>query len=492
MNKPNLVHLVMIAAPFRVGVEDMTRPPSALLYVGGFLKRHGFEVQVHHIREMELEKTVEVIVSGPRPLFVGFSVITGQPVASSARMSRLIKRAKPDWIIVWGGIHPSLLPEETLNLGSVDFVVVGEGEHTALDLAQSLREGSSNFQGIGGLAFLESGRPVINPPRPFEKDLDKFQQDWSLVDIKKYIRKESGRSGFCFITSRGCPHNCGFCYNQKFNHRRWRAHSLDFVIRELLNIKKETGISFVTFDDDNFFSNPKRGLEILRRLREQGLECDWLELRVDYITEDFIRRLVELGVKNIFVGWESGSDHTLGQISKGFNRGLILEKTKILAKFPKLVIDASAIVGFPWESEPEIQKTITCALEMFRLKPFRLNFNLGLYVPYPGSPIVGEALTRGFRFPAEPEGWRSFDILSGAMKLPWLSQDKVRKYTLVDNYAKLLYVRPGIGFWRGIIKYSMALAAFLRLKTGFLAWPWEAWLVNRRLSRLLRKALVQS
>jgi anaerobic magnesium-protoporphyrin IX monomethyl ester cyclase len=463
-----LVHLVSIAAPFRNGVEDMTRPPSALLYVGGHLRRHGFDVRVHHVRERDMPATTREILEGPPPLFVGFSMMTGMPIAASAKASAAIKAARPDIPIVWGGIHPSLMPRECLTLPWVDYVVMGEGEEAALELAQFLSRGCpADPHRILGIGFKEGTQPMLTPPRPFAHDLDEFRQDWSLVDPRRYLRPEGS---IHFITSRGCPHDCGFCYNLDFNRRRWRGHSVEFAVEAVTSLCRASGARSVVFDDDNFLVNRRRGLEILRRLKQCGINCNWLELRCDYITDELIGELADLGVRCVFVGWESGSDATLQRISKGFNRDLILERMAILGEHRRLTIDASAIIGFPWETPEDVEQTVDTALAIFRMAPFRVQFNLGIYVPYPGTPILQEALDRGFSFPIDPEGWRKFDILSGEMRVPWLDAQTTRRYNLLDRYAKRLRV---YGTWLRVHRIATALVAYGRLRLRFFAFPFE-------------------
>jgi radical SAM superfamily enzyme YgiQ (UPF0313 family) len=483
------IHLISIAAPFRVGLEDMTRPPSGILYVGGNLVRHGFDVKIHHIRESEISSTAGDILADTDVLIAGFSLMTGKQITLSAEMSLMLKTKRPSMTVVWGGIHPSLMADECLRFGFVDYVVIGEGETTAVELARYL-SGDSAYDSphaIQGLAFMEGAGTVVTPARPFEKDIDNFRQDWSLVDLNRYVRKSKTGRNFCFITSRGCPHSCGFCYNQKFNMRRWRAHSVDVVVDELTKIKEKTGINSVTFDDDNFFTNKKRGLEILRRLKENGIVCQWVELRVDYISEDLISQIVALGVETIFTGWESGNGKTLKKIAKGFTPELILEKIRILSKFKQLTIDASGIVGFPWEDEEDMEETISFVLEMFKANPFRLNFNVGIYVPYPGAPINAESLEKGFTFPAGYEDWSKFDVLAGTMELPWLRRAQIRRFTLIDRYAKLLFVYPKSGPIVKSLAYIFAGLSFIRLKTGIFAFPVEIWIADVYQKLKLRK-----
>ncbi len=482
------IHLINIASPFREGMTNMKRPPSGILYVGGYLKKNGYKVKVHHINYRDIELVARKITNDSSALFVGFSVKTGKQVTYSALMSQQIKNFRNNLPVVWGGIHTSLLPDDCLRYPFIDYVVIGEGEITMLELTDYLSETKLQIEEIKGIGYKINGVNKINAPRPFAKNIDQFNQDWDLIDIKNYVRTYSdGRLKLDYITSRGCPHTCGFCYNQEFNKRKWRSHSVEFVINDLKKIKEKTGINVVSFDDDNFFTNRKRGLSILQELKKIGITCNWVELRIDYITEELIEQLVKLDVKSIFTGWESGNENTLKKVAKGYTLEKILEKTKILAKFKTLSADASAIIGFPWETKKDIDDTISLALKMFETKKFQLNFNIGLYVPYPGAPVSLDAAKKGFQFPTDYENWSKFDILSGEMEVPWFTRKQVNYYTLIDKYFKLLYIFPSLKFPFKQFSYIVAIMAYLRLKSRFLFFPFEVWITDRIKKRVYKK-----
>jgi radical SAM superfamily enzyme YgiQ (UPF0313 family) len=466
------VHLVSFAAEYR-GVEDTAMPPTGCLYVGGALKKAGFDVIIHHISSRDIEKTAQIIFQ-TNPLFVGFSVITGSPVVHSATMGRILKNISPDIPIVWGGIHPSLIPELCLCESFVDYVTIGEGEEVAVALANALlnEEDLSTIQNIGYKN--KDGKIIINSIAPFIKNLDQYKQDWTLLDPKQYVRTSlDGKKYFVFITSRGCPYNCGFCYNLMFNKRHWRAHSAEFVINEMKQLKEATGVEYVTFNDDNFLVDKKRALKILKGLREIGVTALWIEVRLDQFDEDILAELVRYGVRTIFVGWESGSNNTLNKIDKGFNTELILNSFKMAAKY-SLEIDASSIVGFPFENEEDINQTIKMVGKIDDLNPGKNKFNIGIYIPYPGTRIVNEAIRLGFRFPKDIDLWGKYDILKGEMDLPWLTQKQIKRISKIDRYGKMLYTgSPRISIFYAVRK-AFAVMAKLRFKYNFFSYPVEA------------------
>src|SRR5208337_4842813 len=116
--------------------------PLCLLSLASPLLEAGFRVSlIDGAIHSELESTVVRELDGA--LCLGISVLTGPMIGSAIRVSRMVRRVKPDLPIVFGGWHPSLLPDQTLHPDFVDVVVRGQGELTLVELAQRLTEGKS-------------------------------------------------------------------------------------------------------------------------------------------------------------------------------------------------------------------------------------------------------------------------------------------------------------------------------------------------------------
>ena len=144
----------------------------------------------------------------------GFSVMTGKSIDGAIKQSIRYKQIIPKAKIVWGGIHPSLLPEQTISEPFIDYVFVGEGEHTLLELIQYLHSDNIDIKEIQGLVYKENERILRNQPRHFIKILNELPDPaWHLVDIVKYFE-------ITLNTNRGCPYRGTFCYNSSFNKGR--------------------------------------------------------------------------------------------------------------------------------------------------------------------------------------------------------------------------------------------------------------------------------
>ena len=407
-----------------------TTLPLGILSVGSALKKAGFDVSLINITEKDINKTVDKILA-MSPEFLGISVMTGIQTKHSAEFCQKIKNKAKNIPIVWGGIHPSLLPEQCLQENYIDYVVIGEGEITIAELVKRLRKGG-NFDDIAGLGHKQGKRVVINQPRAFIEDLDDYKLDFNLIDVKKYLFWLKGNDRtIAYKTSRGCTFNCGFCYNKAFNRGKWRAWSIDTVVDDINFLKKNYGVNAVKFYDDNFFINRDRALEILEKIDLPS----HIEIRIDMITEDLVLKLKELKVRDGLIGIESGSNRILKLINKGYTVDKIKEGVRILAKHD-LYVTYSTIVGLPTETKEEFEKTINLMYWVYKNHP-RAGFTLGSYLPYPGSSMYEFAIEQGFKPPEETGDWGSIDRFRKDFLSPWVDNKKVwqiREYFKFFNY----------------------------------------------------------
>ncbi len=418
-----LIILVKINLP-----AFMDCPPLGILYVGSALQKAGYQVQILHISPEQVDESVQQILD-KNPLYVGFSVFTGSAIRSYAEMSRKIKRYS-NIPIVWGNVHPSSLPEQCLQETYIDYVVIGEGEITAVELAQAFEEQRERVE-VMGIGYKLNGEIIITKPRPFIQYLDDYFLDWSLVDIEKYICSngdgEVNRS-IKFITSRGCPHRCGFCYNKMFNKRRWRKHSVDFVVSQINRLKEEHGIDGITFWDDEFFVNKKRALSILEKIDLPYYAC----CRIEYIDDEFAHQLAESKCRCVLVGFESGSDRILKMIKKDSTVADIKAGLRALSNYPEIAVMGSMIFGFPTETRNEFRSTLKLIAELLDCKS-NMIFTTGWYMPYPGSELYEFVIQHGFSPPKRTEDWEDMDRWIDNFEITWVDWISTAETTEVRN-----------------------------------------------------------
>jgi anaerobic magnesium-protoporphyrin IX monomethyl ester cyclase len=445
-------------------------PPLGILYLGGALEKHGYRVRLIHERfnPANEKKIVDEILAAD-PLFVGISTFTGPSLLPSLRLTRKIKKqsAIP---VIWGGLHSTMLPEQTLQEEVIDLAVRGEGEETVLRLADLIAAGGKFPEGLAaipGVAFRSAGRVQVNSLPPFIQDLDAFSPAWHLLDSERYMSegkyiytamgsKLNGLKVATVMTSRGCPGRCGYCYNQFINKRTFRAHSVDFVAEHVRRLKTDHGVTGIIFEDDCLFTDRQRALAILRQL---GIPWS-SSIRADYLArwgEDFARELKDLGCAEIRIGAESGSQETLDLMHKDILREHIFRSVELCRKHGINVM-MGFMIGVPGERWSEMRMTFDIIDEMEKMN-VTVAAGPAFYFPYPGTPMFDEAVKKGFNPPASIQDWA----------IPWGPSQPLPPY--VDRRA--LYA----GYYRSMamrqVTGSLRFPLLVKILQRLASWRWR-------------------
>jgi radical SAM superfamily enzyme YgiQ (UPF0313 family) len=425
-------------------------PPFGIMYVADALMQQGWEVELWHETQAGLEAFVRRVEQA-RPLWVGFSTITGPQLAPTIEATRRVHRLGIP--TVWGGVHATIMPDEVLREPYVDFVIVNEGEVTAQAFTVQLQNGRDWGQ-VFGLAWKDdAGRPVVNPDRPFIRNLDDFSPRWDLLaDVEAYLLQSGpyDRALPVYI-SRGCPFRCGFCYNEVVMKRTWRQHSDQFILNQIEWLQREYGINAVDYADDYLFGRPRP----MKRLVEK-VNMPWSgQVRVQLLKPEFVQWMAETGCQWVNIGAESGSQKVLDSISKDQEAGMIEWGIRNLARYaPHIEANLSFIFGLPEEDEQERQVTIELIDRLSRINP-QARCSVCIYMPYPGTPLWPDALARGYRPPDTQAGWAKFDLNRG--NTPWVSEAEANA---MCDISDILYVGRSRGHW------------LLRPYYGLLRWRW--------------------
>jgi anaerobic magnesium-protoporphyrin IX monomethyl ester cyclase len=373
--------------------------------------------------------------------FVGFSCMTGGQIHYALQAAALVGEVAPDVPRVWGGVHPTLFPAQTLADPRVDLVVVGEGDHAGRDLALALREGREPTE-VPGVFRLE-GEELLGHPRQGYHDLDTLPDvPYQLLgDVERYIDQglvggPGGRELVSF-TSRGCPFRCGFCYVPAVHNRRWRGLSPELVIERFQHAVERFGVTAFGLQDDYFFANPGRARRICEGILDAGLQIRWLaSCRVDmigrHLDREFLQLIRESGCHVLTLGIESGSERVLRYIRKDFTLQQILEVNRLLAEVgitPKYYFMA----GFPTETEEEMYETLQL-MQRLRLEGGRVRIPPWRgYTPYPGSCLFDESVRHGFSPPTTLSGWGEYEF--GQVRMPWVTP---RLQRLIDSQPRII------------------------------------------------------
>ena len=329
-------------------------PPLCLLSVASPLVAAGFRVVlIDAALEPELERAVAKELD--EALCLGISFFTGPMIGSAIRVSQMAKRIRPDLPIVFGGWHPSLMPDQTLKPDFVDVVVRGQGELTLLELVQRLAEAKS-LDGLRGASVKVGGRAIHNPERPVENINNLPTPAFDLADFGAYARA-SGLRELGYATSVGCPYACNYCTDQVFYKRRFNAYSAERVVREVPDLVSRYRLSSVAFFDSNFPVDVKRALAIARGFVESRVRFRWsVQASTDLLcrmSDEEVRLLAEGGLYYLGFGTESASQEVLAMMNKKHQRVDDMFETARKTEQAGIRVTYNIILGYPGETEAD-------------------------------------------------------------------------------------------------------------------------------------------
>jgi len=325
----------------------------------------------------------------------------------STRAKTLLKGLRPlGKLLVWGGMHPTLYPEDCAP--HADIVCRGEGEEFMLDLVERVGVGRE-LTDIRNGAYLSDDRLILNDLRPLIPDLDAMPfpdyafQDEYCLDRWGFFKPNVGmreEERVLFSGSRGCNNSCTYCSNSQLKalYRGNVNYARKMSVSAFIDAAKECRRLFPKmkefyFTDEDFFARP---VEEMRELAESYPSEVGIQFEVmaspRQITEEKVDLAVKAGMWRIDVGLESGSERTRREI---FNRH-VDDKTQLQAalaikKHEGVVAYYFLILGNPYEERQDLLDGITLLQKMpspFFLRAYNLVF-------IPGTKLFNRACKDG-------------------------------------------------------------------------------------------------
>lgn len=328
--------------------------------------------------------------------------------------AQVTKRLKRDIKapVIWGGVHPTLRPEESLE--HADLVCIGDGEEALRELADRMAAGQ-DYTTTRNIWLKKDGRIIKNPVRPLTTDLDAYPvPDYSLEDhhvlfdgrvqpltedlTKRFLERGTvshylHRTGYQTMTGRGCPHKCTYCINDALKsiygsegYLRWRSNA--HVMEELLWVRKHMPyVGFIWISDDAFFAKNTKALdEFCREYKEKiGLPFSCLASPLT-VNEEKMKLLVDAGMIYVQMGIQTGSVKIQDLFNrKNMSNDKVMQAVRTINKYKDKMFPPSYdfILDVPYETEQDVIDSLKLIAQFpkpFQLQPFAL-------VLYPGTKL---------------------------------------------------------------------------------------------------------
>ena len=259
--------ILFITPPYHCGVVEAAGrwPNLGFLYIAGELRKEGHEIEIYDaMAKNHTYQDIEKRIRASRPDIVGSTAYTAT-INDAIGVLRLAKSIDPGIITIVGGVHPTMMPEETLvrAQGALDYIIRWEGEYTTPELVRAL-EGKMELSTVRGIAYCDGDRVITTPQREYIQDLDALCPAWDLLDWNDYYLCYLENSKVaCVSSSRGCSNECAFCSQHKFYQKTYRQRSAENFIWEIETLYHRHGVNcffvgdeFPTKDAEALGTNP--------------------------------------------------------------------------------------------------------------------------------------------------------------------------------------------------------------------------------------------
>jgi anaerobic magnesium-protoporphyrin IX monomethyl ester cyclase len=382
--------------------------PLGLLAVGSALAADKYDVSVFDARIDDLSEQ-RVLEAAEGAVCAGMTVFSGPSIGNALRLSRELKKRYPSLPVIWGGWHPSILPEQCIASGAVDAVVIAQGEGTFVDLLANITDRKSWIT-IPGLCVNDRGTPKRTPPRRLQK-MEQFPPvRYELLDVERYFARK-GKRQLDYSSSRGCPYKCTFCADPLVYESKWTGLPADRILAELQELHRRYAMTEVFFLDDDLFASLRRIQEIASEFLRARVPFEWKgTARADELCrlpESFFKELRAAGCTRINVGAESGSQRMLDGIKKEYELEQIIKAGERTSK-AGIGVSWSFIAGLPGEQESDFEATLQ-VLKRLRQQTSTVEATVFPYSLYPGTELSRELERKGVRMPEHLEDWERFN-----------------------------------------------------------------------------------
>ncbi len=413
------------------------------------------------------------------------------------QITNYLKKKGKNWII-WGGTHPTVAPEQSLNY--VDIVCVGEADYAFLKFLERLNKGKE-YLTTPSFYFKKDSEIIRNPLDEPINNLDELpffdfelENHFLLDPIKDEIialNKEKFKNilplmpyfgdkilkVYRTMTSRGCPHACTYCVNEVLlkmhrngSYLRWR--SIENVMLELENVlKKYPFIEGIQFFDDVFTSMPKWRLKKFVENYKKRISLPfYCQASPSTLDSEKMEILIEGGMVFIEMGIQTGSQRIQEMYQRPESVKKILESSQIINKYKNYLIKPHyhLILDNPWENERDRYDTLRLLTKI--PKPYQLC--LSSLVFYPGTLLYKKAKREG--------------LLKDEFK------EIYRKafYKPTPTYVNFLITLADVNWFPNWIFKYMGLPAVQKIFSNkIFNWVWKFGIKSRHLGRLMAKGL---
>ena len=426
-----------------------------LRYIHSVLKDHGHKVSLILFKELYLAADLMSLPSEEeyrllidllkklKPDIVGISLRSSYFKIASEITKRIKKELSLP--VIWGGTHPTISPEESIQVA--DIICIGEGEYPLLELAERISS-SQDYSEIKNLWIRKNGRITKNEVQALIQDLDTLpfpdygDRDKCFIENGVVSSYDPGLQTYNLniLASRGCPYHCSYCCNSIFNAiyhgkgTRIRRRSVDNVMEEILALKDDfPNLRRVDFIDEVFAWDKKWTAEFIQRYKKEVHLPFHCAQHPNMVSDEILKLLKEAGLERVEIGVQSGSERIRKEyFERPVSDRRLLQNSQLLKQMG-IVPFYDFIVDNPFETEEDRRQGLEFLLKFPR--PFHLHIFSLIY--FPNTVITKRALSAHLIAEDQVEGHaeQTFEQMFVTLRYPRPKDDQfwISLYSLASK-----------------------------------------------------------
>ncbi len=343
------------------------------------------------------------------------------------------KKSQP--VIVLMGDHVTALPEESLKYSSVDYILTG-GDYDFM--LANLVDHLYNKKPLAPGFWYRDKNKICNSGKFSLKHhnldvlpiIDRKLTKWHLYAYNNTNYKY--KPGAYIMSGRDCWWGkCTFCsWTTIFPGQSFRSFSVKHTLAEIENLVNNFNVKEI-FDDSGTLPVGPWLKELCDELIKRGLNkkvkigCN---MRFGALNQEQYNLMSKAGFRFILYGLESSNQKTLDLINKNeLVKNAV--NTLTLVKNAHLEPHITIMIGYPWESRKDIEKTLNRARQIFK-KGLADSMQATIVIPYPGTPLFKYCEDNNLLLTTD---WDDYDMRQPIIKTSLTSQEQ---FNLVQSLFK--------------------------------------------------------
>ena len=344
--------LTEATSPYWRPIKYSLFPPLGLATLAALDKRVETTLVDEHVESIKLNDAPDLVV---------IQVY----ITNASRAHRLADyyRSQGSYVAL-GGLHVTSLPNEAAQ--HADSIFLGPGEFTFRQFLSDLANGCPK-------KIYSTSIRTLDALPPIRRD---------LIQRRLYLVPNP------ILVSRGCPHHCNFCYKDGFFQagRTFYTQRVDDALAEITRLPGH----HLYFLDDHLFGSPRFARALFDGMRGMDRIFQGAATVDSILNSDLLERAARIGLRSLFVGFESLSPTGLLQSRKSQNLGRDYREVVRRLEDNGVMINGSFVFGFDGDDANVFARTVDWAIDNgITTATFHI------LTPYPGTGLFAQMEAEG-------------------------------------------------------------------------------------------------